>query len=73
MTKTKKDESNFQYFLREKYEMRVKLICCHSKRQKIKMGNLQLVGILGMHVDDVLGGVVDEKFVKPLRDRFQWG
>ena len=29
--KTKKDESNFQYFLREKYEMRVELICCQLK------------------------------------------
>ena len=37
------------------------------------LGNLQLVGILGMHVDDVLGGVVDEKLIKPLNDRFQLG
>ena len=32
-----------------------------------------LVGILGIHVDDIIGGCADESVIQPLRDRIKWG
>ena len=33
----------------------------------------ELLAVLGIHVDDILGGCLNESVIQPLRDRFKWG
>ena len=35
--------------------------------------NDKLVGVVGIHVDDLLGGCANEKVIAGLRARFKWG
>ncbi len=32
-----------------------------------------IVAVLGIHVDDIIGGCIDAKYLQPLRDRFKFG
>ena len=47
----------------------------HSMDQSVlmKYDGDRLVGVVGIHVDDLLGGCISADVIQPLRERFKWG
>ena len=53
-----------------------RVTACHSMDASVLMfysKSGELLGVLGIHVDDILGGCRDESVIEPLRKRFKWG